>query len=327
MYMHSIDHNAGKRWGREFTDRRDWRHYNEQLVIRGEFYLDLGFVENWGDELEAMNRNKRGGQYKFPISLMKWFMVWKQLLDYRGLKGIARKMSYLSLIPDFPVFSTIWFRIHYSTPVISLPSFKEAEVGSDGTGLKTRNAGEYRILKYGDPDARQKKHLVVVITADVRHKKLLCVDVRIEGKGYTEASIAMEHLSSISRRGIEIRKFYGDGAYDQSSVFDKLHEIGAKPVVKIRRNSTGDWYRGSKYRNRVVREYRMMGYERWARENNYGMRWPGTEGIFSAVKRKFGENTVSRSIVGLLAEGYQRFWVYDEMREYGEKHISVTMKG
>ena len=32
----------------------------------------------------------------------------------------------------------------------------------------------------------------------------------------TEASIAMEHLSSISRRGIEIRKFYGDGAYDQS---------------------------------------------------------------------------------------------------------------
>ena len=53
----------------------------------------------------------------------------------------------------------------------------------------------------------------------------------------------------------------------------------------------------------------------------YGMRWPGTEGIFSAVKRKFGENTVSRPIVGLLAEGYQRFWVYDEMREYREKHI------
>ncbi|MEL9914523.1 MAG: hypothetical protein QXY77_01270 [Thermoplasmatales archaeon] len=26
--------------------------------------------------------------------------------------------------------------------------------------------------------------------------------------------------------------------------------------------------------------------------NNYGMRWPGTEGIFSSVKRKFGENTL-----------------------------------
>ena len=61
---------------------------------------------------------------------------------------------------------------------------------------------------------------------------------------------------------------------------------------------------------------------RWARENNYGMRWPGTEGIFSAVKRKFGENTLYRSEDGLLAEGYQRFWAYDEMREYGEKHMS-----
>ena len=71
-----------------------------------------------------------------------------------------------------------------------------------------------------------------------------------------------------------------------------------------------------------MREYKNMGYERWARENNYGMRWPGTEGIFSAVKRKFGENTLSRSEDGLLAEGYQRFWVYDEMREYGEKHMS-----
>ena len=65
-----------------------------------------------------------------------------------------------------------------------------------------------------------------------------------------------------------------------------------------------------------MREYKNMGYERWERENNYGMRWPGTEGIFSAVKRKFGENTLSRSEDGLLAEGYQRFWVYDEMREY-----------
>ncbi|MEM3907369.1 MAG: IS5/IS1182 family transposase, partial [Nitrososphaerota archaeon] len=47
--------------------------------------------------------------------------------------------------------------------------------------------------------------------------------------------------------------------------------------------------------------------ERWPSLNHYGMGWPGTEGIFSAVKRKFGKNTVSRSEEGLLAEGYQRF--------------------
>ena len=50
------------------------------------------------------------------------------------------------------------------------------------------------VHKYGDKDASRKKHLVVVITADVRRKKLFCVDVRIEGKGYTEASIVLDPI-------------------------------------------------------------------------------------------------------------------------------------
>ncbi|MEM4115236.1 MAG: hypothetical protein QXP59_04430 [Saccharolobus sp.] len=44
------------------------------------------------------------------------------------------------------------------------------------------------------------------------------------------------------------------------------------------------------------------------------MRWVRTEGIFSAVKRKYGENTVSRSKESLIAEGYQRFWAYDTIK-------------
>ncbi len=56
------------------------------------------------------------------------------------------------------------------------------------------------------------------------------------------------------------------------------------------------------------------------------MRWPGTEGIFSAVKRKFGENVVSRSPKGLTAEGYQRIWAYDELREYGETRSKPGLK-
>ncbi|MEM3860508.1 MAG: IS5/IS1182 family transposase, partial [Candidatus Micrarchaeaceae archaeon] len=126
--------------------------------------------------------------------------------------------------------------------------------------------------------------------------------------------------SSITERGIGIKKFYGDGAFDQSSMFNKLQLLHIKPVVKIRKNASTDYYNGSKYRRRIVREYKNMGYKRWSSLNNYGMRWPGTEGIFSAVKRKFGENTVSRSEEGLLTEGYQRFWAYDEMKEYGEVH-------
>ena len=133
----------------------------------------------------------------------------------------------------------------------------------------------------------------------------------------------MEHISSISEKGMRIKKFYGDGAFDQSVLFERLHSLGAKPVIKIRKNAT-DWYRGSKYRRREVREYKEMGYERWSSLNSYGMRWPCIEGIFSAVKRKFGENTLSRSEDDLLAEGFQRFWAYDALMQYGEKRLGST---
>ncbi|MEM3860050.1 MAG: hypothetical protein QW478_11725 [Candidatus Micrarchaeaceae archaeon] len=58
--------------------------------------------------------------------------------------------------------------------------------------------------------------------------------------------------------------------------------------------------------------------------NNYGVRWPGTEGIFSAVKRKFGENTFKiRRWSG--GKELQEFWEYDKIREYGKKHLTGSL--
>ncbi len=51
------------------------------------------------------------------------------------------------------------------------------------------------------------------------------------------------------------------------------------------------------------------------------MGWPGTECIFSAVKRKFGENCVSRSREGLEAEGYQRICIYDHINQRAKRAI------
>ncbi len=53
------------------------------------------------------------------------------------------------------------------------------------------------------------------------------------------------------------------------------------------------------------------------------MRWPGTEGIFSAVKRKFGENCVSRSSEGLAAEGCQRLGVYDYINQGAKEEVKA----
>lgn len=151
------------RWGKPYRDMRNWPEYNEQLVVRGEFYLDLGFSKNWDSDLRKMNRSKRGGQFEFPDSLIKWLVIWKQLVDYRGLEGIARQLSNYGLIPCYPDYTTIWHRIHGLMPEITFPEYSDLEVGSDGSGVKTSNAGEYCQRQLKIPQNRQSKfpHLLL----------------------------------------------------------------------------------------------------------------------------------------------------------------------
>ncbi|MEM3778701.1 MAG: IS5/IS1182 family transposase, partial [Fervidicoccaceae archaeon] len=86
-------------------------------------------------------------------------------------------------------------------------------------------------------------------------------------------------------------------------MFDIIQSVAG--AIKIRKNAAPENIRGSKWRRKEARVYKRLGYSKWAVYKKYGMRWVGTEGIFSAVKRKYGENTVSRSKEGLIAEGYQ----------------------
>lgn len=312
------------RWGKPHHDKRDWPAYNESLVLRGEFYLDLRHLRNWSRELAAMNLGKRGGQFQVPESFVRWLVIWKQLVDHRGLEGMTRRMVQLGLIPRAPDYTTLWHRLHALTPEVRLPEYRDLEVASDGTGLKTTNAGEYRIFRYGDPDARQRKHLVVVITADVRRKKVIGIEVHIEGKGHSKPRTATSHVREVTRRGYRVRKFYGERAFDTVDRFAALHETAQDPVIKIAKNAVAtSTHRPQecKHRLRAIREYQAQGYTAWEAGKHYGSRWPGTQGTFSAVMRKFGENVVSPCPAGVIAEGQQRIWAHDELRELGERAL------
>ena len=40
-----------------------------------------------------------------------------------------------------------------------------------------------------------------------------------------------------------------------NDLFTLMHQIGAKPVIKIRKNASTDRYREAKYRRKAIREY------------------------------------------------------------------------
>ena len=119
----------------------------------------------------------------------------------------------------------------------------------------------------------------------------------IEGDGPSESETAEKHMKDAILHGVKVNKFYGDGAFDTNDLFDLTHSIGARPVIKIRKNAYTEYSRGSRHRRRTIRIYKEKGYDRWAHENSYGMRWPCTEGIFSAVKK------VRRELCEQIKEG------------------------
>jgi hypothetical protein len=298
-------------------------------VVRGEFYLDLDFVICWKEELKRMNEGKVGSPFKFPDSFMKWQAIWHQFVDYRGLEGIARKLSKFGLIPEYDDYSTIWYRIHDMKPEISIPDYDDLELGCDGSGLKSNNAGQYRIFKYGE--RTRKKYLIVVITADKR-RKLIDVDAHIEGEGPDEPKIGMKHARKMVRKGKRIRKYYADGKFDTNDTFAQLEKFGSEVLIPVhidaspsgsdppRRKAVRTQFHlpsgpgRRKFHDTKIRRKQMQ--KKWRKSVKHGLRWPITEGIFSSVKRKFGENTVSRKKENLIAEATQRFWAYDVICSY-----------
>ena len=76
-------------------------------------YLSLDFVENWDNELEEMNNNKKGRPYEFPEQFIK-FMASVYIIfgmPYRQMEGFARKLS--ELIPSLKAadYTTLQKRI------------------------------------------------------------------------------------------------------------------------------------------------------------------------------------------------------------------------
>ncbi len=311
-----------KRWksstGRPYTDNRNWSKYTEELIVRGEFLLDMNLVKNWDKELEEMNSSKRGRPYVFPKSLIELQAIWHQWLNLRSIEGLTRQFVNFSELPKFNDYSTIARRINKVETFFELPKTGFCSTSTDGSGTKMNQAGEYREDKYGKK--KKKDWLKVTITANPFTKELLAVDVYVEGQGPSEPEIAMEHLNYLWSNNITVDKFWGDGAFDVLELFNLLEQHGTESAIPPRDNASKN-SNGSMRRLREVFEYQTKTWAEWARDKQYGKRWLGTEGIFSAIKRIFGEKTRAKSIETMCNDIKRRFWAYETMRKYAKAQI------
>ena len=301
-----------KRWGDTYLDRRDWEAYNNQLVKRGEFLLDLDFVENWGEELSKMNFEKKGAPYLFPNSLIELQAIWNaKKIPCRMIEGITSKLVQFGKVPNYNDYSTINRRINKLNLRLATPTGDNLTLFSDGTGLQVIESGEYLREKYGK---KNRRWIQVVILGDPKTKEPVSFEVNLIQSSESES--AQRQLAELIKNGNKIEASGGDGSYDKIAFWNQLVYLHIEPIIKPDKNAIIP--SGSRERDKNTDERNCLGYHLWAREHRYGYRWPATEGIFSAVKRIFGEQVHARTEIGMIQQAKMKFWGYQRVKRYGE---------
>jgi len=283
-----------------YIDNRDWPEYNAKLVRRGEFYLDLSCVKNWGRELREMNRRKRGAPYKYPNTFITFASIIYTFfqIPYRQLEGFIGKISVYEPGLVAADYTTLHKRISKQSLEIEIPE-NDAVVAVDSTGIKVTNRGDWMREKHG---TKRRGWLKVHVAVDVESKRLLSLEV-------TEEDTSDSEVLRPLLKDINIEEGLMDGAYDTNDAFEFMKSKGVDcPGIKIRENAVVG--KGESSRSTAVLEFKKMGYKGWKQMHQYGRRW-AAEGFFSSIKRIFGETVRASSPEGMVAEIKRAFILYN----------------
>ena len=149
----------------------------------------------------------------------------------------------------------------------------------------------------------------VHVAIDRKSRNILAMEVTNETIPDEKCCIPLIDSAQKSLQSGTVRKVLGDGAYDHISIFNDLETRHISSAIKIRSNASRR-SKGSSYRAQCAREFLDAGYEEWAQRHNYGSRW-SVKGVFSSMKRIFGESVKATSINGMFHELPLKFSLYN----------------
>jgi len=306
--MTDLDKKLRKRWGCEFEDIRDWRTYNEHLVRQGEVLLASDFVECWNDELSIMNCGKVGAPYRFPNTFIELEALWHaKQLPYRMIEGMMRELAHLGHLPDYNDYSCINRRVNDLGYCLASPQGNDLVVFSDGSGMQAVNGGEYLREKYGK---KNRRWIQIVLLGDAKTHQPISYEINLVPRSESESTV--RQLTQLLKAGVPITAAGGDGAMDDLDLWNFLNDQELQPIIKPDKNARTD--SDSPLRNQEVKTRNRLGYKKWARLRSYGHRWTATEGIFSAIKRVFGEQIRATKETGMLHEAACKIWAYQRLQ-------------
>lgn len=294
---------------RKYIDNRNWKDYNEELVLRGVYYINPEFIYTWNEEIKQMNAGKVGEPYLYPESMIKFLAVLHNKgNDFRALEGIMRGLRDLSPY-TFPVivFSQIcrrYNKLDADFKVMEEDMKKYLEVGVDGSGEKSTKRGGWMREEW-----KVKKGWIKVVIMGVKGKKgKYVIDIRVSNEFLDERAAGR---GMVRKNQENIGILFADGLHENEDMFDLCEKHNISTAIKLRDNCSVRTK--SPRRKQEVKIYKSMPYEEWSREKGYGRRWPLTEGIFSGCKRIFGEYVSATKKRNMYHEVKVKFWAYNEL--------------
>ncbi|MFT4311099.1 MAG: IS5 family transposase [Candidatus Woesearchaeota archaeon] len=275
---------------------------NINFSMRSEVYMDLSWLDSWRKEIKHMNSCKVGQPYLYPETLIRFLgLLYAKGFAYRELEGVLKGLS--KRLGGFPVisFSQIRRRIQRLDLSFNKNLALQDFVGIDGSGFKVSNRGEWIRQKW-----KIKRGWVKVVV--MGNKRGEVIDVVVGDECLDERKAA---LKLITKNKDLCETILLDGLHDTKKAYEVCSSLGKKIVVPARKNANS---RGLSQRSVGIREQKKLGRQRWAEQKKYGLRWPCTEGIFSAVKRIFGEELKSVKNSCSYQETKLKFWAYQQLR-------------
>lgn len=288
-------------------DKRDWSRYNEELVRRGEILLDFSVMDEWKRELEEVNDGKVGEPYHYPEAFMRLLGFIRLLfhLPYRQSEGFIRAMArYVDglQVPDYSTIDRRVNRLNLSLEDTLVRSKGPVSIAVDASGVKVHNGGDWirKVWKV------KKGYLKIHFAVDIKTKQIVSMDVSSEkihdGK-------RLKRLVKKASKNMRVKRVLADGAYDSRDNFNFLSNNHIKPVIRVRSNSVPK-SKGCQARKLAVIEQQTFKPKAWSRIHRFGYRWRA-EGVFSCIKRIFGEYVSARKFVNMAREMAMKTSLYN----------------
>lgn len=289
---------------------RNWRQYNKTLVQRGSltFLIDPKTMKGLTCKTD---KRKKGRPLEFSDQLIFVLLMIKihYKMPYRMLEGFTRFFFEQMKKMKVPTYSLTCKRAkELSNKLPKLSSCRPSTVIVDATGIKVQGEGEWKVKIHGKGQPR--KWIKLHVAIDTRTQEIVgeistdaCTD---DGKAFPDV------IRQVSR---PVKMVIGDGAYDDRSVRDLIHQKGGRALIPPPSNAV--CHGTDLDRDHAILAIHGFGGDKmaksiWGRLSGYSRR-ALVETTFSRYKRMFGERAFSRTRERLILENRLKCLLLNKM--------------